>query len=62
MYHTFCVYSYFDGHLVCFHVWTIGNSAIMNFWVYVFFWTMFSLDIFSRVGLQGHIVALYLVF
>ena len=29
MNHTFCVYSYFDGHLVCFHVWTIGNSIII---------------------------------
>ena len=45
MYHTFCVYSYVDGHLVCFHFWTIENSTIMNFGVCIFLDSVFSVYI-----------------
>ena len=35
--HIFFVYSSIDGHLGCFHVLAIVNSAAMNIQVHVFF-------------------------
>ena len=51
MYHIFLIHSSVDGHLGCFHVLAIVNSAAMNTGVHVSFQIMF----FSGVGLQGHI-------
>ena len=61
-YHIFFIHSSVDGHLVCFHVLTIVNSAEMNTELHV------SLNyspfpyIHPGVGLMGHIVTLFLVF
>ena len=44
MYHIFFTLSFIDGHLGCFHVLTVVNSAAMNIRVHVSFWIMF----FSR--------------
>ena len=54
------IYSSFDGHLGCFHVLAIVNSANTGVCVYVEL--EFSLDICPGVGLQDHMVTIILVF
>ena len=50
-----------DGHLGCFYIWGILNSAVINFgihgplWISIF---IFFPDIYSRVELLDHMVAL----
>ena len=61
MYHIF-IHSSVNRHLVCSHVLAIVNSAAMNTGVHISFQIMFFLDICPGVGLQGHMVALFLVF
>ena len=48
----------------CFHILTVVNSAAVNIGVHVSFWIMFFFfsGYMPRVGLQGHMVALFLVF
>ena len=58
MYHIFLIHSSVNGHLCCFHVLAVVNSALMNTQVHV----SFSMKVLSGVGLLGHIVVLYLVF
>jgi len=62
MYNVFCIHSSVDGHLCCFHVLAIVNSAMMNTGVHVSFWTMFFSGYTPGVGSQGHMVALFVVF
>ena len=43
MYHSFLIHSSADGHLGCFHVLVIVNSAVMNIGVHVFLSILVSL-------------------
>ena len=62
-----CIYRIFihssvNGHVDCFHVLAIVNSAAMNTGVYVSFELLFCLGICPGVGLLDHMVAPVLVF
>ena len=64
MYHNFFILSSVDGHLGCFHVLAIVNSAAMSNGIHVSFSSLVSLGFLLclEVGLLGHMVALFLVF
>ena len=52
MYQSF-IHSSVDGHLGCFHVIAIVNSAAMNVEVHVSFWIMVFLGYTPRSGIAG---------
>ena len=52
MYHIFFNHSSDDGHLGCFHVLAIINSAVMNIGVHISFQIMFS-GYIPRSGIAG---------
>ena len=47
------IHSSVDGHLSCFHVLAIVNSAIMNIGVHVSFWIMVFSGYMPRSGIVG---------
>ena len=53
MYYIFFIHSSVDGHLGCFYVLAIGNSAAMNIGVHVSFWIMVFFGYISRWGISG---------
>ena len=60
MYHNFFIHSSVDGHLDCFHVLAIVNSAAMNIGVHVSFSIMISLGYMLSseiVGLYGSFIS-----
>ena len=62
MYHSFLIHSSADGHLGCFHVLAIINSATMNIGVHVFLSVLVSSVSMPSVGLLGHMAFVFLVF
>ena len=64
MYHIFFVHLFIDGHLGCFRILAVVNSATVNIGTSVSFQiSLFVfLDIYPRVELLGHVVILFLVF
>ena len=53
MYHIFFIHSSVDGHLGCFHVLAIVNSAAMNIGVHVPFQIMVFSRYMPRSGIAG---------
>ena len=62
VYHVFLIHSSVDGHLGCFQVWAIVNSAAVNIKVHAAFELNFFLGIFLRVGFLDHTAVLFLIF
>ena len=53
MYHSFLIHSSADGHLGCFHVLAMINSAAMNIGVHVSLSDVVSLVCIPRSGIAG---------
>ena len=53
MYHSFLIHSSADGHLGCFHVLAMINSAAMNIGVHMSFSDLVSLVCIPRSGIAG---------
>ena len=58
MYHNFFIHSSVNGHLGCFHILAIVNSAAVNSGVHVSFSTLVSSGYMPGVGLLCHMVVL----
>ena len=53
MYHNFFIHSSVDGHLGCFHVLAVVNSAAMNIGVHVSVSIVVSSGFMPRSGIAG---------
>ena len=53
VYHSFPIHSSADGHLGCFHVLAMINSAVMNIGVYISLSDLVSLVCMPRSGIAG---------
>ena len=62
IYHNFIIHSSVDGHLGCFHVLAIVNSAAMNNGIHVSFSVLVSSGYMPRSGIAGSYGSLFLDF
>ena len=62
MYHSFLIHSSADGHLGCFHVLAIINSAAITLGYTCLFQFWFPRCVCPAVGMLGHKAVLFLVF
>ena len=64
MYHYFFIHSSFDGHLGCFRVLALVDSAAVNNGIHVPFSVLVSSGYMPMSGIAGsyHMVVLFLVF
>ena len=62
IHYIFFIHSSVDGHLGCFHVLAIVNSAAMNIGVHVSFQTIVLSGYIPRSGIAGSMTTLFLVF
>ena len=63
IYHIFFTHSFVNGHLGCFNILAMVNSATMNIGVHVcFLISVFSGYICPGAGLLDHMLTLFLVF
>ena len=53
MYHIFFIHSSVDGHLGCFYVLAVVNSAAMNIGIHVSFSSLVSSGYMPRSGIAG---------
>ena len=53
MYHSFCIHSSADGHLGCFRVLAIVNSAAMNIGIHVSLSVLVFLECMPSSGIAG---------
>ena len=56
MYHSFFIHASIDGHLGCFHVLAIVNSAALSIGVHVWFSFLISSRYMPRSGISGVIL------
>ena len=52
MYYIFFIHLPADGHLGCFHILDVVNSAAKNSGVHVYFWIMFFFRYMPRSGIE----------
>ena len=62
IYYNFFIHSSVNGHLGCFHVPVIANSAVMNNGIHVSFSSLVPQGIRLGVEMLCHMVVLFIVF